>query len=112
MANINEMVCEALDDLFELNAFEKRAYRGDLSSAASKRGFSSGAGRSPLSLGIGMANNPHITSKDGFQQGKAVAAHLTKSSGADKLSFGQRWLNPVRAYRGNMAGYHGMKSGR
>lgn len=112
MTQINPMVLEALEDIFEMNAFEKRAYRGDLSSADSKRGFSSGAGRSPQTLGVGMANNPHIVSKDGYQQGKAFGAHFAKSSGIDKMSFGQRWLNPVRAYRGNMAGYHGIKSGR
>ena len=114
MSNINQMVCEALVfDIFEMNAFEKHAHRGDLSSAASKKGFTSGAGRSLGTMikgtymgGAHLASqgkNPSEASKTMFHQAK-------KTLGVDNMSSKAK-LNPASDFRAGMASLHS-NSGR
>ena len=113
MTQINQMVLEALDSLFELNAFEKHAYRGDLSSAASKRGFDAGAGRSFKSMVSGAYRggiNQGMSGKSPSEVGKTSFNQFKKSMDANSLSWKDKF-SPVRNFRSGMALAHS-NSGR
>ena len=110
--SINNLVKESLDSLFELNAFEKRAYRGDLSSSASSRGYTQSAGRDYRTILHGQQHGAHQLGKSGYGQDgarKVMAHQINKSLGPSK------WydsINPVRHFRTAAAGFNSGKSGR